>query len=895
VHSLEQDMDILVDLDDLRVRSAKLRDEGRQALDKLSEKDWESANDKVEDALVAKALCYRTTSANSHQDLLAVLEAIDLEGTFESDSDQVPVLRSARIMQALVSAPDSAFTESVMFLYYRVIRELYTADAPDWTIGGARAGEAGAATAFVTGECIRAILGFARNLEQTATFVNGVAEMLLQRSRLQRESVPKEWRLAETERLYLNFHTTISTLTRNIALRLEGNAPPPKYSRNLILRYLKRAPKEIVTALDSAKISFAKAVSAIELYRKRESSKAKKAFKKENDSTKMKRLQRSASGHLVALSAVNQALSQAKKARDFFPAGPLDDKTPEAIQATLVALRLLARLFTESAREVKKLINPARGFISAVLDRELAAVSAGEKVNWDAGEMAFAAASYGAASDTWDDERLDRAGRFLAKAIAERGIFPVGRPVHARSQGYKLHVFGGEIIRAFAQLLQNVPSIPVEAHLVKRIMRFFDDTKVRYASLQVAAWYHEGPQQPMRPDKSVTAVAVLALDRVNRMLDERINHLVFKHFSIKRPDVLRQGPGLNDLFYPDYGLRMAPQDSRVFQSESVAIHLERIRAHVLHVEPPENLRDPLYSMVLHGPPGTGKTTLVEALAASCGVPLVEITPSDIVMGGEEAVERRARAVFHALSLLTRVIIIFDEFDPILRRRDTDEHSPRSVFSFLTPGMLPKLKTLNKSAARRSAAYVLITNLIGTLDEAAVRSGRFDCRVGIYPPDPLSRAGRLFSELIDFYADSKQQFDVEEVEQKVSKIVRETAGLSMQLLGSRGWFVRPKTWGSLREGTPFHCICIDFSLPIDQHEPEARLTKVLGKGAAAEQEFLQWGWINEWDRKLRNELSTLSEALIGSQVPIPSIPQSEEEGNETKKAKRASDGQDRRDD
>jgi hypothetical protein len=508
----------------------------------------------------------------------------------------------------------------------------------------------------------------------------------------------------------------------------------------------------------------------------------------------MKRLLRSESGHLVALSAVKQAFSRAKTARSFFSVSFLDGKTQVEIQLTIVALRELASLFLEASREVKKIINPAKGFISAVLDRELASISGGEKVNWDAGEMAFAAASFGAASGAWDDERLERAGRFLAQAITEKGIFAVGRPVHTRSQGYKLHVFGGEILRALSQLLQRVPSIPIEPEFVKKAMRFFEDSKVRYSSPQVTAWYHERPQQSMKPDRSVTAVAVLALDRINRMLDERINYLVFKHFSVKRPEALRQGPGLNDLFYPDYGLRLA-SNARIRRHESIAMHMERMRAHVLHVPPPENLSDPLYSMVLHGPPGTGKTTLVEALAATCGVPLVEITPSDVVMGGEEAVERRAKAVFHALSLLTRSIIIFDEFDPILRRRDPDEHSPRSVFSFLTPGMLPKLRALNKAAARRSTAYVLITNLIGTLDEAAVRSGRFDCRLGIYPPDPLSRAGRLFSELMDFYAESKQRLEVEEIESRIYEMVRETAGLSMQLLGGRGWFTRPRSWTS----------------------------------------------------------------------------------------------------
>ena len=45
------------------------------------------------------------------------------------------------------------------------------------------------------------------------------------------------------------------------------------------------------------------------------------------------------------------------------------------------------------------------------------------------------------------------------------------------------------------------------------------------------------------------------------------------------------------------------------------------------------------------PAGTGKTTMIEALAVSCDVKLVEVTPSDLVKFGEEDIEVLARAVF----------------------------------------------------------------------------------------------------------------------------------------------------------------------------------------------------------------------------------------------------------
>ena len=393
-------------------------------------------------------------------------------------------------------------------------------------------------------------------------------------------------------------------------------------------------------------------------------------------------------------------------------------------------------------------------------------------------------------------------------------------------------------------------------------MNFFEDTS-RQIEKDCVGWYHEGPQTPILPDRSVTAVNVLALDRINRMLDERINARVFRHFSVKEPRVLSKSPhNLTNLFYPDYGLAMAPQPVR---RESVVFLLERMRAHVAGVSAFDS-RPSLYSIVLHGPGGTGKTTFVEALAASCRVPLVEVTPSDIVVGGEEAVERRTRAVFKALSLLTRTVISFDEFEPVLWRRDPGASTPRSVFAFLTPGMLPKLKTLNKSAARRSVAYALITNLIGSLDGPAIRDGRFDYRAGIYPPDPLSRTGRLYSELFRYRAERRRAEPAFEfpsdLNERVQRVVRGTRGGSMQTLGRPGWFTAPSGRVKLPIDAPFYYLCGGGAARESWCTAEAKLEKA-GSGDYADLEYQQWKWVIEWDdivdkAPLEKSLSTLPE-------------------------------------
>jgi len=387
-------------------------------------------------------------------------------------------------------------------------------------------------------------------------------------------------------------------------------------------------------------------------------------------------------------------------------------------------------------------------------------------------------------------------------------------------------------------------------------------------------WAWEFSQPPLKTGLTATADAVLALAEINEMLDARINHMILEHFSVKEKNKgLKADLTLDTVFYPDYGLSSIPDsvseecpNERLKQQwpeepikrESAAIYLQRMRAHLSRAILPKSY-EPLCSFVLHGPAGTGKTTLVEALAVTCDVPLVEVTPSDLVKRGGENIEERARAVFEALSLLTRAVILFDEFDPVLKRRDVATNNPLSVFSFLTPGMLPKLKELHERADKRSVAYVLVTNLIGELDEAAVRQGRFDERLGIYPPDLLSRVGRFLDQCYRYREenDGKEKLKDEDWK-RICEVIEQSGGKGMTALGKPGWFTRPKKGEEPEANTPFAYVLKNEGA-VKWPEPDDVLKGILGEGRTAVTECLQWMWITKWDKKLKN--AKTGEALI----------------------------------
>jgi chloramphenicol 3-O-phosphotransferase len=781
--ALEDEIEELEALDQVRIQSAELRDQGRKAL-RASGLTW-ARESSMDDALVVKALCDRRDGPP--KDRVASLERFQRAA---GQPDLLPILRAARSMQALAAAPDSAFSEALLHYYYQIIRELYTADTPDWQFGGARASTGrGRASAFVTGECVRAILGFSRTLNNTGTFVRELRSYCQRKDRLANDGYPGSWRAIEWERLKVDFCTTVAPLLDNLALKLE--LPPATSGLSLTIQtvdtFIETAPERIKQAVRKVVTSFDATLVTVHRQRKEERRDARR--------------ERSRTGHVVACNALARGKVAAEEAASLqlANAATLPDE-----------LAKLAERFSRVAKEVRRIIEPARIYLATVLDRELTAAASRARPRWDPAEMAFAAASYGFASGRFDDDRLRRAGVCLSEELSERGLFRTGSPFHTAADGTEFGISGANVLGALAQLLENVEEIPLDARLARRMLRYFSDAKKPFRGEGAHhGWCEQDHPDPVLRD---TALSVISLDRVNRMLDARINQRVFRHFSVKRTIALKV-PKLKELFYPDYGLR---RNASVLNSEGywkeeepIALVLERLRTHVLGLSRRERAEAPLFSLILYGPPGTGKTTLAEALAKSADVPLVEITPSDIVSAGADVVERRARVVFKALALLTRVVIMFDEFDPILRRRNPKEAQP-TVFSFVTPGMFPKLKSLHEQAKRRGVAYVLVTNLIGALDGAAIRPGRFDCKLGVFPPDPLSREGRLLNEALEFRhacraipeLDERYRDRWQDLAHRVRSVVQKTGGAQIDELTREGWFRRPADPREMPANSPF---------------------------------------------------------------------------------------------
>ncbi|HKU73028.1 MAG TPA: ATP-binding protein [Pyrinomonadaceae bacterium] len=705
-------------------------------------------------------------------DLLPLLPSTIKEGQTKPASDfkeQVPVLVAARVLSALAMSPPTVFSKVSMLCYYRIVRELYYADYPDWTIGGARAGAGGRTSAFVTGECIRAIMALEAAVRRTGEHLRELIRFYDRHSQLSRmiDSIGdvgalSSWASHAFDRMWLDWY--ISTHRRNGAISFDtGKGLPTRMLEN---EAAMTSPAEREQRFATLMSSFASSVQ-------RESIAIGKALQdirsqREEEVKGSRDLgQRTASAHLKAENVLVKV-----KENTAIVLRILKEAQKLPLQ---LGLSRLHETFRSFPAEIHRVLDAAITYVDTVLDRELSLAHAGSP--FDAGELVFAASAYGAVTKWQDSEKLRRACDHLITVLPETGRFVTHRAYHADKRGYKRFPAACEMTRSFAKLLHR-SGYEFHPSVARKMIRVFLNDKQFFQSSheepneKCVGWNFENAPEFDRPCVWVTAIAVQALDRIVRMLNSRINEEVFRHFKVVKPGSHEAGNlTLNDLVYPDHGTV-----SKKYSEESIALRLEKMRAHIMRVPHAGQSGSALGSAIFYGPPATGKTSLLTALASSARVPLVMLSPSDLIVQGQEQLEGRARVVFDALSMLTQSVILLDEFEPVLqdRKRRKEHQQDQAILRFLVTGMLPKLKTLHDAGRKQYLVYCLATNHLEQIDEAAKRPGRFDLLQPVYMPDPLSRAGTFLYALHKNPGQINLKSNAQEKRKRIGQIVAATA-------------------------------------------------------------------------------------------------------------------------
>ncbi|KAI8092750.1 P-loop containing nucleoside triphosphate hydrolase protein [Halteromyces radiatus] len=147
---------------------------------------------------------------------------------------------------------------------------------------------------------------------------------------------------------------------------------------------------------------------------------------------------------------------------------------------------------------------------------------------------------------------------------------------------------------------------------------------------------------------------------------------------------------------------------------------------------------PPRGILLYGPPGCSKTTLVKVIASSSGASFLSINGAQLYSPYVGDSEKVVRTTFQRARASAPAIIFLDETEAIVGKRNMGNGGTTSGDSVQERILSTLLNEMDGVESAESVLVVGATNRPDMLDAALMRPGRFDRLIYVPPPDPDAR-------------------------------------------------------------------------------------------------------------------------------------------------------------
>jgi transitional endoplasmic reticulum ATPase len=278
-----------------------------------------------------------------------------------------------------------------------------------------------------------------------------------------------------------------------------------------------------------------------------------------------------------------------------------------------------------------------------------------------------------------------------------------------------------------------------------------ESVEVRKISCQPARQVHLTPVNISPSDRDLKYIGSL-LDGLPVLEGDRVRAALFgnRNADFKVASTLPKGPVL---IHPATQLVIGKEEPQEEAGATVSYEdigglkpqLQRIREMIeLPLRFPEVFKrlgiDAPKGVLMHGPPGCGKTLIARTIAHETEANFFSISGPEVVHKFYGESEAHLRKIFEEATRKGPSIVFLDEIDAIAPRR---EKVVGDVEKRVVAQLLALMDGLNR---RQNVIVIAATNIPNALDPALRRPGRFDREIVIPIPD---RNGRL--EILEIHS------------------------------------------------------------------------------------------------------------------------------------------------